>query len=151
MDPTMMPIRNQINIPNNIYSYFFAQLKAYHNFRNRFIMMYEGGQNFPNFIQNEFYLIDRKWIKKWKKYTGYNDISHALNKSRELLDNDYCWVEPIMIKNMNENELPPLFNQNIYHGNQINPLADFVIIDKACYNLFIQRNQQNIFAHFLLF
>ena len=140
----MMPIRNQINIPNNIYSYFFAQLKAYHNFRNRFIIMYEGGQNFPNFIQNEFYLIDRKWIKKWKKYTGYNDISHALNKSRELVDNDYFWVEPIMIKNMNENELPPLFNQNIYHGNQINPLADFVIIDKACYNLFIQRNQQNI-------
>ena len=138
MDDTIMSINNQNNIPNNIYLYYFSQLKAYHNFKNRFVNMYEKGQNNSNFIINEFYLIDRKWIKKWKKYIGYNQISRILKKSRELVDNDYYWVEPIMKKNMEENELPPLFNQNIYQGNQINPLADFIIIDKVCYKSFIQ-------------
>ena len=150
MDPTYVrPNQNYIPNNNNMYNFMsilFQQLKEYYNFRNQFVQALQNGSfyNNNNYIENEFYLIDRKWIQKWKKCTGYNEVSHIIQRRRDLNDADYNWVTPIIKKNMEENILPPLNNKNIFHNYKINPLADFVIINKNCHNLFIPQNQENI-------
>ena len=136
------PFNNQNIPPNKNYLFLFQQLKEYYNFRNKFLQTLENDSFYNHFIQNEFYLIDRKWIKNWKKYSGYNYISHILNRSRDLNDNDYDWVVNIMNKNMEENILPPLNNNIIFHDNIINPLADFIIINQKCHDLFIPENKE---------
>ena len=143
MDVTYVKPRNNQNfIPNNRDSILFQQLKEYYNFRNQFLQMLENGPFYNNYIQNEFYLIDRKWIKKWKKYTGYNEICHILRKSRNLTNEDYDWVSSIIKKNMDENILPPLNNKIIFNNYKIYPLADFIIINKNCHKLFIPQNEE---------
>ena len=46
------------------------------------------------------YLIYKNWIQKWKKHVGYKTMREKCAKynfnNRELNDNDYNWIEPII-------------------------------------------------------
>jgi hypothetical protein len=67
----------------------FKQLKYYYNHRKKFknylSQEYASQENelnpSRNIVQNIYSLIDRKWLKKWKKYVGYKEIKKK-NKGR---------------------------------------------------------------------
>ena len=87
-------------------------------------------------FQNDYYLIDKNWLNKWKEYVGYNDII-KLNLNRDINDNDYDLFKKFLPKNMKEIRLFPLDNSNIYLNNgEINPFSEFIIINKECHNIF---------------
>ena len=135
----------------------FKQLKYYYNttkkFKNNLSKGYisqEGDINNLNpersVAQNMYCLIDRKWLKKWKKHVGYKEIKNKIKKNRierDLEDNDYKWISVIIDKNYKENFLNPLDNNIIYKGNEINPLADFKVIHKSSFNYFNIHSQSS--------
>ena len=137
------------------------QLIVYYNFRRKFKEALEKGHyhlnntsnNFQysrDYIQNEFCLIDQEWIENWKKHVGYKEIEYFCKNNkidRDLNDNDYVFIKPIIEKNSKENLLPLLDNQNIYNENDdiTNPYSDFYIVDKDCYKLFTFGNDARIF------
>ena len=84
-------------------------------------------------------LIDRKWIKKWKKHVELKQIKKKIKEhkiERDLNNEDYKWISEIIDKNYKENYLSPLDNNNIYKDDEINPLSDFKVIHKDCFKLF---------------
>ena len=128
----------------------FKQLKYYYNLgkklKNNISLGYIPQENEKNelnssrnTVQNTYCLIDRKWLKKWKKHVGYKEIKNTIRKDkieRDLDNNDYKWISEIIDKNYKENYLNPLDNDTIYKDNEINPLADFKVIHKDCLKLF---------------
>ena len=128
----------------------FKQLKYYYNltkhFKNKVSLGYfskeddKYGFNQSHNIQNMYCLIDRKWLKKWKKHVGYKEIKNKIKEDkieRDLNNNDYKWISEIIDKNYEENLLNPLDNDSFYKDNEINPLADFKIIHKDSLRLLI--------------
>ena len=118
------------------------QLKEYINFRNNVKILVKKGND--KFIQNEYYLIDRQWIKKWKKYIGYEEIMKSI-KGKNVGDNDLLPILPFIQQKINENQYPQLNNSILYIGDEINPLADFLIINKNCYYLFFPNDENKIY------
>jgi hypothetical protein len=128
----------------------FKQLKYYYNttkkFKNDFSQGYisqESDKNNLNpsrtVVQNMYCLIDREWLKKWKKHVGYKEIKNKIKKNkieRDLDNKDYKWISEIIDKNYKENLLNPLDNNIIYKDNEINPLADLKTIHKNSFKLF---------------
>ena len=133
-------LQNLYSLNDNIYFnnalIVFNLLKTYYNYRRKFEIMLYKGQNGDSFIQNIFYVIDKKWLKNWEKYIGYTHIRNILNNDRELNDNDYNWVVDIYKKTSTENVIYPLNNKAIYYNGELNALSDFFIIDNKCYDLF---------------
>ena len=118
----------------------FDLLITYYNFRIKFKKKFIKGQNNSSFIEKTFYLIDKKWLKNWEKYIGYEDIRDIMGKDnidRELINADYNWIEDIYKKTSAENVNYPLTNKNIYYDGKLIPLSEFFIIDKNCLDLFI--------------
>ena len=156
-------VNNEIN--NNIYNEKFQkkpfilqykQLISYFNFKKKLEKKLSVKQ-FPKEIKNQneiknklspnktiinkYYLIDKKWIEKWKKHIGFNEIEKYCKENniiRELNDKDYNWISQIIEKNYKENYLNSLDMSNIYKDNELDPFADFEIVDKNCYELFIK-------------
>ena len=96
-------------------------------------------KNNEDFIQNKFYLIDKKWLEQWRKHVGYEEISKICcrnNINRDLTKDDYGWIKPYIEKNTKENKLGLLNNQIIYNCDLIDRLSDFVVIDKESYKSF---------------
>jgi len=128
----------------------FKQLKYYYNLgkklKNNISLGYIPQENEKNelnpsrnIVQNIYCLIDRKWLKKWKKHIGYKEIKNKIKEDkieRDLDNNDYKWISEIIDKNYKENCLYPLDNNTIYKDNEINPLADFKVIHKDSLKLF---------------
>jgi hypothetical protein len=121
----------------------FKQLKYYYNQRKKFKNILSQGlnpqENNSNVVENEYCLIDKMWLKKWKKHVGYKEIKNKIKENkieRDLDNNDYKWIAGIIDKNYKENYLNPLDNNTIYKDNGINPLADFEVIHKESLNLF---------------
>ena len=138
----------------------FNQFIKYYNFRKKFKESIESGYYNKNnkpisnqYIQNEFCLIDSEWIEKWRKHVGYKDIVNYIKQKeirRDLNENDYSWIKPIIEENAKENHLPLLNNGNIYQENneKINPEANFYIINTECYHSFIFKDFiDNIFNY----
>ena len=123
------------------YKIQLKQLIEYFNFKLRLNSEFFN----PNIKMKEFdeiYLIDKKWIKKWKKHVGYKDIKtfyHKCRMTNELSENDHDWIEPIINNNISLYLLNPLDNHNIYDNknkNELNLYSEFVIVDKKCFDLF---------------
>ena len=128
----------------------FKQLKYYYNLRKQFKNIVSlgyfskedekcGFNQARNISQNMYCLIDRKWLKKWKKHVGYKEIKNKIKEDkieREIENNDYKWISEIIDKNYKENYLNPLDNNSIYKDNEINPLVDFKVIHKNSFKLF---------------
>ena len=131
----------------------FNQLIEYFNFKSK-IKSQLSNPNNKGEVLNEIYLIDKRWLKKWKKHVGYNVIKKFYNdniKKNELNKYDYDFIEPI-INNNTQNLLTPLDNFNIYDNKgAINPLdnfniydnkgainiySEFIIVNKKCFELF---------------
>ena len=147
----MYNLKNQQNMKSHLLQ--FKQIIAFYNFKkklnedlSRDISM-QNSQNEPNFVNNKMYLIDKDWIQKWKKHVGYEEMKETSQKfhlNRELNDDDYNWIEPIINKNSSENLLSPLENRKFFDDDE-NLLADFIIVDEYCYKLFTigERNTIN--------
>jgi hypothetical protein len=146
-------IQNQPNIKPH--SLQFKQLIAFYNFKKKLNedlskeVSIQNNQIIPNEINNKMYLIDKNWIQKWKKHVGYEKVKEKCIKynlnNRELNDSDYNWIEPIINKHSTNILLSPLDNINLFNNNEINPLADFIVVDENCYKLFTigSKNENN--------
>jgi len=131
----------------------FKQLKYYYNERKKFKNYLSIGA-FPQennkkdnnqfnpkkiISQNMYCLIDRKWLKKWKKHIGYKEIKNKMNENkieRDLDNKDYKWISEIIDKNYKENYLIPYDNNIIYKKDEIDPSIDFKAIHKDSFKLF---------------
>ena len=120
----------------------FRQLKEYFNFRRQFKQEKLDTSKYGKIIPNEYYLIDKTWLNKWKEFVGYNKLS-SFNINRDLNDQDYdILFKPNLPKNINEIKLLPLDNSNIYNEKgEINPLAEFIVINKKCQEVFGESRQ----------
>ena len=95
----------------------FKQLKYYYNLgkklKNNISLGYipqEDDKNeynpSRNISLNLYGLIDRKWLKKWKKHIGYKEIKNKIRENkieRDLDNNDYKLISEIIDKNYKEN------------------------------------------------
>ena len=137
---TLFPMQT-VPQKDNAFYLEFRQLKEYFNFRRKFKVDKKAINKLGKPIQNEYYLIDKNWLNKWKEFVGYNNIS-ALNLNRDMNDNDYHIFKQYLPKNLENNRLYPLDNSKIYNNNgDINPLAEFVIINKECQKAFAESRQ----------
>ena len=142
-----------MKLKDNQYSIQFKQLIAYFNFRrkvNQYLLNEITNIKTNVYDQNNYCLIDKNWLEKWKKHVGYNEIkkTYYLKKlNRDINESDYNWINPIIEKNIKDNFLELLDNKNIYKKNsfKIDPLADFNMIDKKCYEYFTFGNNKQIF------
>ena len=134
----------------------FLQLIAYFNFEIKLNkeLTKEPSQPPTNKYFNDnkkFRLIDKNWLQKWKQFIGYPEIKTEYEKknlNKELNENDYNWIEPI-IKNhitKTKNDLKCLDNKVILDENSsIKPLAAFEIVDNICFKLFNIGNRKTDF------
>ena len=143
MEKSIYPFQNYIVSKDKPFQSEFRQLKEYFNFRRKFKKDRNDKSKQNQIIQNEYYLIDKNWLNKWKELVKYNEFS-AFNINRDVNDNDYNIFETNLPSNINELKLSPLDNSNIYNDKGvINPLAEFIIIDKKCQQVF-EETRQNI-------
>ena len=153
-------IYNMHENENNLFRIQFKQLIIYFNFRRKFKQALNTGtcivkdpisgkeRNNEGYIQNLFYLIDKKWLEQWRKHEGYEEISkycHQNNVNRDLNEDDYIWIKPYIEKNTRENKLWLLNNQIIYKSDKIDRLSDFAIINKESYKSFTFEFNKNLF------
>ena len=125
----------------------FNQLKEYYNFRRKFNADKTDKNKQGKWIQNEYYLIDKNWLNEWKQFVGYNEI-HQMNLNRDMNDKDYNLFITIFNNKNKENKtkLFPLDNSELYFDNgEINPLAEFIIIDKKCNEAFGKSRQNMVY------
>ena len=83
----------------NQFSFKFKQLIAYSNFRLKIKSLLSQNINKNLYSQNNYCLIDKNWLEKWKKHVGYNEIKkayHSYKINRYLNANDYEWIKPII-------------------------------------------------------
>ena len=156
-------IYNEINI-NDKYPFFlqFIQLKEYYNFKKEFIDNLNSGnlskkkekeRNESNeiiigdkdnnhIIQNEYCLIDKKWIENWKKYVGYEEVIKNINNNKIKLK-DYHWIK-LIIGNY-ANKYPITSPDKIFTEKKINNDENFEIINERSYRLFSLKNEVRYF------
>jgi hypothetical protein len=147
MDPCIALVSNNKGMKNNYdFKLEFQQLKAYYNFRYHFKRKLKEG-NSNKYDNEQYYLIDKKWLKNWKMHVGFNNICqeryniHSYNK--EINDNDYNNILPLLKIFYNQNTIYPLINKNIYYNGEINPISEFVIVDKNSFISFVSPNLLN--------
>ena len=123
----------------------FEQLKAYYNFRCHLKKKLKE-INSDKYEDEQYYLVDRKWLKYWKTNIGYLNICQERNKNnsydREITENDYNNILPLLQLFCKES-IFPLVNNDIYMNGEINPISDFIIVDKKCFCHFISPNPLN--------
>ena len=123
------------------YKLEFNQLKEFFNFKRHFKFARYDTSKQGIIISDEYYLIDRNWLNNWKKFIKFNEFS-SLNFDRDSNDDDYNIFISIFTNDLNNIKLNTLDNSNIYNDlSEINPLAEFVIINKKCFELFRESNQ----------
>ena len=125
----------------------FNQLIEYFNFKSKIKSQLSNPNNKGEAL-NEIYLIDKRWLKKWKKHVGYNVIKkfYICNiKKNEINKDDYDLIEPIINYNT-QNLLTPLDNFNIYNNKgEINFYSEFIIVNKKCFELFSLGSEKSNF------
>ena len=93
-----------------------------------------------NVRQNKYCLIDKEWIRKWRKHVGYEEIKKYFKNLREknIIDdmNNYKWIVDIIEKNSKDNLLCPLDNSSVFKNNEVILDSDFELINEECYKLF---------------
>jgi len=133
MDSSFYPPQN--DSPNEkAFQLEFKQLKEYFNFRRKFSLDKRDINKQNNYIQHEYYLINKTFINKWKEHIGYYKFC-SLNINRDLNDDDYVTFKASHPEN--NTELIPLDNSNLYNEDgQIDPLSEFIIINRNCHKAF---------------
>ena len=140
MDSSFYPPQNDSS-NEKAFQLEFKQLKEYFNFRRKFSSDKRDINKQNKYIQNEYYLISKIFINKWKEHIGYNKFC-SLNIKRDLNDNDYVTFKAGHPEN--KSELIPLDNSSLYNNEgKIDPLSEFIIINKNCHNVF-EESKKNI-------
>jgi len=125
----------------------FKQLIEYLNFKIKIKSLLFNKNNKGETLK-EIYLIDKRWLKKWKQHVGYYVIKEFYNNNKnkdELKKDDYDWIEPI-INNNTHNLLSPLDNFNIYDNNgKLDIYSEFIIVNKKCFELFFLGGKKSHF------
>ena len=125
----------------------FEQLKAYYNFRVYFKKKLKENKTNYKYDNIQYHLIDRKWLQNWKNHVGYNSIcNQRMNNNsydKEINDNEYNNILSNLQAFSNQNTIFPLVNKNIFNEGKVNPISDFVVVDKNCYNSFINPNNHS--------
>ena len=64
----------------------FKQLKYYYNHRKKFKKLLQENNLNPsrNIVQNIYCLIDKDWLKKWKKHVGYKEIKNKIKEKLKI-------------------------------------------------------------------
>ena len=123
----------------------FQQLKAYSNFKIQLKKKLKE-VNSNKYENEQYYLVDRKWLKYWKTNIGYTHICQERSKNnsydKEITENDYNNILPLLQLFCKES-IYPLVNNDIYMNGEIIPISDFIIVDKKCFVLFIYPNPLN--------
>ena len=140
MDNTIYQNPNSLS-KNAPYLLEFRQLKEYFNFRRKFKADKVDKSKLGKIIQNQYYLIDKNWLLNWKEIVGYQKF-HNINLIRDALDSDYNIFKLCLPPNINLLRIAPLDNSKIYNQKgEINPLAEFIIVNKECLNIFAKSRQ----------
>ena len=142
---TIYPSQNNFS-PNQPFWIEFMQLKEYYNFRRKFKLDMKDETQQGKYNINDYYLIDKIWLKKWKKYVNYK-IFHDFNINRDVEDYDYNNFIKLCFANYKpENKFFPLDNSSIYLNNgDINSLASFEIINKKCHEIFSKSREGMVY------
>ena len=142
---TVFPFNISINNDNKPFLLEFRQLKEYYNFQRRFKSDKKNINKHGKWIFNEYYLIDKCWLSKWKELVNY-DKFYSKRLNRDLNDTDYNTFINYISSNKKEIILPPLDNSSIYWSNgEIYIFAEFIIVDKKCYEVFGESRQNMIY------
>ena len=145
---------------NNPYELQYYQLIEYMKFRNE-LNTYISGWSLSEdsnrtvvktgkeskLVQDKYCLIDKKWIKKWRKHVGYEEIKQKfkISENRAIDDDEnYNWIIPVIEKNSKDNLLIPLDNNEIYKEHEVIAESDFELINKQCYRLFSIGSQKTM-------
>ena len=131
---------------NNDFKLEFERLKAYYNFRLKLKKKLKEEKN-DKYDNEQYYLVDKKWLKNWKKHVGYNNICQERfnidTYNKEINDEDYDKILPLLKIFCNQNTIFPLVNNGIYANGEINPISDFIFTDKNCFDSFASPNFLN--------
>ena len=136
---TIYPVQNPLSKAKPFYLEF-RQLKEYYNSRRKFKADKNDTSKQEQIIQHGYYLIDKNWLNEWKLLVGYQKF-HEINLNRNVNENDidYKIFVGCLPPNKRGLKIAPLDNTNIYgKDGQINPFAEFVIINKECLNVFAE-------------
>ena len=157
MDNTIFPVQTKIT-NQKPFQLEFKQIKEYYNFQRKFKS--DKDNSIKNQNQNpspqKYYLIDKNWLNQWKEFVGFKKFCKMVSK-RDVTDNDYNIFIECLPKEKKENKLSPLDNSKVYVNGEINPLAEFMIINKESYDAFNETrkntayymNEKSIFLKFL--
>ena len=126
-----------LNFRQDLNNYISGWFKTYKNYNLTIIENKEEKKSLLE--QNRYCLIDKDWIKKWRKHTGYEEIKKKFQELQlpiESGEKNYKLVSEIIEKHSQDNLLFPLNNSKIYVNNEVVPDSDFELINKECYRLF---------------
>ena len=155
MDNTIFPVQTKIT-NQKPFQLEFKQIKEYYNFQRKFKSDKDNSIKNQNPSPQKYYLIDKNWLNQWKEFVGFKKFCKMVSK-REVTDNDYNIFIECLPKDKKENKLSPLDNSKVYNNGEINPLAEFMIINKESYDAFNETrkntayymNEKSIFLKFL--
>ena len=141
----------------------YKQLIAYLQFRNEINKYISGWSLIENtenktqisqdikynkITQDNYCLINKEWIRKWRKHVGYEEIKNYFEKigNNNNIDEKkhYDNIIKIIEINSKDNLLYPLNNDGIYMNNEVIPDADFELINEKCYKLFTIGSQKTM-------
>ena len=128
----------------------FKQLIVYFNFKF-YLKKLLTDKNTGGVQLTELYLIDKEWLRKWKRHIGYKNIKKFYQSMKRNLfldegkDND--WILPVINNNFQSLKLIPLDNSKIFINNkELNLYSEFVIVDKNSFyklSLIFKKGRQN--------
>ena len=155
MDNTIFPVQTKIT-NQKPFQLEFKQIKEYYNFQRKFKSDKDNSIKNQNPLPQKYYLIDKNWLNQWKEFVGFKKFCKMVSK-RDVTDNDYNIFVECIPKEKKENKLSPLDNSKVYVNGEINPLAEFMIINKESYDAFNETrkntayymNEKYIFLKFL--
>ena len=134
----------------------FKQLISYYNFRKIFKQSLNQGkclfdiknnnnsnnQNEQSYIQNTFCFIDKKFLEEWRNHIGYELIIKELKNKNinisQINNDDYKHFQLFIGSISKNNYLLPYNSKKIYKNKEeIEPKAEFAIINTECYKNFV--------------
>ena len=130
----------------------FSQIKSYRNSQEQLTSLIES--NLSTDEELPLYLINDEWLEQWKKFTCYDEIkyNYPLNNKKKL-------KEIRAQKNADEILFPSITLRNLFihndfktfslEKNTINPLSNFHIINKECYQELCQNQKRDLKIKFI--
>ena len=123
---------------NNINDYFNLSIPKQKNETNVFSDKFSVNK----WISNKFCLIDKNWIKEWKKYIGYSEIVKSIKNI--IKEEDYDKIKNIIKRNTNIKRLISLDMSDIYKNNNLDIFSNFDIFLVNYFEQYISEEVKNV-------